>query len=290
MFRSFNQIAAMKQLDYSKMPAKDRKQILEEVYVPVPHLVCLGALLISIVKSFYSPVLVHSSILSLARRDINRRILDSLKSRHVVQLVDKILDRTDQKMYIIMEASPIYLSSIFLFILTANHHPSSLLPDNNSQNEQYCGGGDLARTLTTYKNQRKTIPEPLIWNYFIQLVLGLNHCHHPEERTAGPGEGVGPSPSSASSSSAGGLGSMGQETGLRRKLEALGIEEGGTGSASSSSGFGSGLGLGTGAGAGAGVRRKSMREVTGQVLHRDLKPENSQCSFSRYELLGGWGG
>lgn len=64
-------------------------------------------------------------------------------------LIDKILDKQEQRLYIVME---------------------------------YCGGGDLSTTISTARRAAKPIPESQIWNYFLQLTLALHHCHWPEER------------------------------------------------------------------------------------------------------------
>lgn len=103
-----NVVCALKELDYSRMPPKDRKQMLQEV-----------------------------------------SILDSLHHENVVQLIDKIIDKAQQKLYIVME---------------------------------YCGGGDLSSIISLAKRQGKSIPETKIWSIFVQLVLALHHCHWPEER------------------------------------------------------------------------------------------------------------
>ncbi|KAJ9095616.1 hypothetical protein QFC21_005487 [Naganishia friedmannii] len=101
-------VFAMKQLDYSKMSPKDRRQMLSEV-----------------------------------------NILDCLNHPNVVMLHDKIIDKDEQKIYIVME---------------------------------YCGGGDLGKIILSHKRAGKAIAEVLIWQYFAQLVLALHHCHWPEDR------------------------------------------------------------------------------------------------------------
>ncbi|KAJ9115079.1 hypothetical protein QFC22_005407 [Naganishia vaughanmartiniae] len=76
-------------------------------------------------------------------------ILDCLNHPNVVMLHDKIIDKDEQKIYIVME---------------------------------YCGGGDLGKIILTHKRNSKAIPEVIIWQYFAQLVLALHHCHWPEDR------------------------------------------------------------------------------------------------------------
>ncbi|WVN84935.1 uncharacterized protein L203_100072 [Cryptococcus depauperatus CBS 7841] len=99
---------ALKQLDYSKMTDKDRKQILAEV-----------------------------------------AILESLKHRNIVQLIQKIKDTKNEKIYIVME---------------------------------YCTSGDLGSLIRRGQRNGQNIPEDRIWNIFLQIVLALHHCHWPTER------------------------------------------------------------------------------------------------------------
>lgn len=74
----------MKQLDYSKMSPKDRRQMLQEVYV----------------VSLPAPLSTTHTVSSA-----HRSILDSLNHPNVVMLYDKILDKEEQKIYILMEVS-----------------------------------------------------------------------------------------------------------------------------------------------------------------------------------------
>ncbi|ODN81535.1 hypothetical protein L202_01955 [Cryptococcus amylolentus CBS 6039] len=99
---------ALKQLDYSKMTDKDRKQILAEV-----------------------------------------AILESLKHRNIVQLIQKIKDPKNERIYIIME---------------------------------FCTSGDLGTLIRRAQRNNSSIPEDKIWNIFLQIVLALHHCHWPTER------------------------------------------------------------------------------------------------------------
>ncbi|KIR51410.1 NEK protein kinase [Cryptococcus gattii Ru294] len=104
---------ALKQLDYSKMTEKDRKQILAEV-----------------------------------------AILDSLKHRNIVQLIQKIKDPKNERIYIVME---------------------------------YCTSGDLGTLIRRAQRNNSSIPEDKIWNIFLQIVLALHHCHWPAERSVNSG-------------------------------------------------------------------------------------------------------
>ncbi|KAK8853176.1 hypothetical protein IAR55_003878 [Kwoniella newhampshirensis] len=99
---------ALKQLDYSKMTEKDRKQILAEV-----------------------------------------AILDSLKHRNIVQLIQKIKDPKNERIYIVME---------------------------------YCTSGDLGTLIRKAQRSGQPLHEDKIWNIFLQITLALHHCHWPAER------------------------------------------------------------------------------------------------------------
>ncbi|WWC64633.1 uncharacterized protein I303_107244 [Kwoniella dejecticola CBS 10117] len=99
---------ALKQLDYSKMTEKDRKQILAEV-----------------------------------------AILDALKHRNIVQLIQKIKDPKNERIYIVME---------------------------------YCTSGDLGTLIRKAQRSNQPIHEDKIWNIFLQITLALHHCHWPAER------------------------------------------------------------------------------------------------------------
>ncbi|OCF38189.1 NEK protein kinase [Kwoniella heveanensis BCC8398] len=99
---------ALKQLDYSKMTEKDRKQILAEV-----------------------------------------AILESLKHRNIVQLIQKIKDPKNERIYIVME---------------------------------YCTSGDLGSLIRKAQRTNQPLHEDKIWNIFLQITLALHHCHCPAER------------------------------------------------------------------------------------------------------------
>jgi serine/threonine protein kinase len=170
-----------------------------------------------------------------------------------------------------------------LFVLSIWYH---VFPDTArtitlaSTHIQFCGGGDLGKILDRYRHRGKSIPEHIVWNYFIQLTQALHHCHHPEDRHLPSSSSyASPSRTSTSPDNATGIpGSSferkssivpGREMGLRRKLDSLDISPGG------------GDPLGLGLGGGAARRRMDVKaSAAGQVLHRDLKPENSECCYS----------
>jgi NIMA (never in mitosis gene a)-related kinase 2 len=86
---------ALKELDYSKMTEKDRKQILAEVWVWR---------------------LIHGY-----EAESNRAILESLRHRNIVQLIQKIKDPKNERIYIVMEVS---LTRVNI----CSAHPSTALP------------------------------------------------------------------------------------------------------------------------------------------------------------------
>jgi serine/threonine protein kinase len=153
-------------------------------------------------------------------------------------------------------------------------------------NKQFCGGGDLGKILDRYRHRGKSIPEHIVWNYFIQLTQALHHCHHPEDRYLPSSSSyASPSRTSTSPDAVSGIPGAsferkssivpGREMGLRRKLDSLDISPGG------------GDPLGLGLGGGAARRRMDVKaSAAGQVLHRDLKPENS----GYLSLLLAWSG
>ncbi|KAF9038178.1 kinase-like domain-containing protein, partial [Panaeolus papilionaceus] len=73
-------------------------------------------------------------------------ILKELNHVHIVRYYDRYVDRDAGFLYILME---------------------------------YCGGGDLSTVIKTATKQGRLIPEDAIWNYFLQILLALQHCHHP---------------------------------------------------------------------------------------------------------------
>ncbi|KAF8153445.1 kinase-like domain-containing protein [Crassisporium funariophilum] len=73
-------------------------------------------------------------------------ILKDLHHDHIVRYHDRYVDRDAGILYILME---------------------------------YCGGGDLSTVIKQATKQIRPIPEDTIWNYFLQILLALHHCHHP---------------------------------------------------------------------------------------------------------------
>ena len=47
---------------------------------------------------------------------------------------------------------------------------------------EYCGGGDLSGIIKQALKHKTPIPEDNIWNYLIQILWALQHCHHPPNR------------------------------------------------------------------------------------------------------------
>ncbi|KAH9895184.1 kinase-like domain-containing protein [Cubamyces lactineus] len=73
-------------------------------------------------------------------------ILKDLHHEHIVRYHDRHVDRDAGILYILME---------------------------------FCGGGDLSSIIKQAQRHNRPIPEDTIWNYFMQILLALNHCHHP---------------------------------------------------------------------------------------------------------------
>ncbi|KAH9940387.1 kinase-like protein [Epithele typhae] len=73
-------------------------------------------------------------------------ILKDLHHEHIVRYHDRYVDRDAGILYILME---------------------------------YCGGGDLSSVIKQAQRHNRLIPEDTVWNYFMQLLLALNYCHHP---------------------------------------------------------------------------------------------------------------
>ena len=44
---------------------------------------------------------------------------------------------------------------------------------------EYCGGGDLSTIIKQAIKHDRLIPEDTIWSYFLQILLALQLCHHP---------------------------------------------------------------------------------------------------------------
>lgn len=71
-------------------------------------------------------------------------ILKQLQHPNIVQYYDRIIDKKQTKIYIIME---------------------------------YCEGGDMGSLLKRCKKEQDFIAEDVIWKIFTQIVLALNECH-----------------------------------------------------------------------------------------------------------------
>ncbi|KAI9567210.1 kinase-like domain-containing protein [Boletus coccyginus] len=73
-------------------------------------------------------------------------ILKELDHEHIVRYHDRHVDRDAGILYILME---------------------------------YCGGGDLSSVIKQAQKHNRPVPEDTVWNYFMQILLALQHCHHP---------------------------------------------------------------------------------------------------------------
>ncbi|KAI0085015.1 kinase-like domain-containing protein [Irpex rosettiformis] len=73
-------------------------------------------------------------------------ILKDLHHEHIVRYHDRYVDRDAGILYILME---------------------------------FCGGGDLSSVIKQAQRHGRPIPEDTVWNYFMQILLALNHCHNP---------------------------------------------------------------------------------------------------------------
>lgn len=76
----------------------------------------------------------------------HRNILKDLENEHIVRYHDRYVDREAGILYILME---------------------------------YCGGGDLSSIVKQAQKHNRLVPEDTIWHYFMQILLALQHCHHP---------------------------------------------------------------------------------------------------------------
>ena len=75
-------------------------------------------------------------------------ILKELHHPNIVQYYDRIIDKQNQKIYIIME---------------------------------YCEGGDIGKLIKKLKTTQEHFPEELIWKFFIQVLQALKFCHNYRE-------------------------------------------------------------------------------------------------------------
>lgn len=106
-------------------------------------------------KQIVSEVYVCLTLALLASDTANRNILKDLHHEHIVRYHDRYVDRDAGVLYILME---------------------------------YCGGGDLSSIIKHAQRHGRPIPEDTIWNYFMQILLALNHCHHPQQNGGGSAE------------------------------------------------------------------------------------------------------
>ncbi|KRX08239.1 Protein kinase-like domain [Pseudocohnilembus persalinus] len=72
-------------------------------------------------------------------------IIRELKNPNIVRYYDRIIDKKEQKIYIIME---------------------------------YCEGGDMGVLLKKCKKEKDYIAEDVIWKIFTQILTALNECHN----------------------------------------------------------------------------------------------------------------
>lgn len=71
-------------------------------------------------------------------------ILRDLKHQHIVRYYDRIIDKKNTKIYIIME---------------------------------YWEGGDISQLIKKCKEKNQYLPEDQIWKIFTQIILALHECH-----------------------------------------------------------------------------------------------------------------
>lgn len=71
-------------------------------------------------------------------------ILRELRTPQIVRYIDRVLDKSITKIYIIME---------------------------------YCAGGDLSNYIRRHRRERTYIKEEVIWNVLIQVLVALHACH-----------------------------------------------------------------------------------------------------------------
>ncbi|KAJ7870183.1 kinase-like domain-containing protein [Mycena olivaceomarginata] len=78
-------------------------------------------------------------------------ILKNMQHDHIVRYVERFVDHEAGLLYIIME---------------------------------YCGGGNLSTVIKRAMRKNRPIPEGAIWDYFLQILLALDHCHNTEGNVA----------------------------------------------------------------------------------------------------------
>ena len=75
-------------------------------------------------------------------------ILRELRHPNIVKYYDRIIDREQAKIYIIME---------------------------------YCEGGDIATLIKNSKKEKQHIPEEILWSVLSQMIAALGACHNRKE-------------------------------------------------------------------------------------------------------------
>ena len=48
---------------------------------------------------------------------------------------------------------------------------------------EYRGSGDPSTIIKQATKQNRPLPEDTIWNHFLQILLALHYCHHPNVHT-----------------------------------------------------------------------------------------------------------
>mgnify|MGYP002622748365 CR=1 FL=1 len=71
-------------------------------------------------------------------------ILRELRHPNIVRYYDRIIDKQNQKIWIVME---------------------------------YCENGDISQLIKKCKREKEYLPEEMIWNYFMQIILALHEIH-----------------------------------------------------------------------------------------------------------------
>jgi len=75
-------------------------------------------------------------------------ILRELRHPHIVRYYDRVIDKANTKIFIVME---------------------------------FCEGGDMGHVIKRCKREKDYIPEDLVWKIFMQVVLALHECHKRKE-------------------------------------------------------------------------------------------------------------
>jgi NIMA (never in mitosis gene a)-related kinase len=75
-------------------------------------------------------------------------ILRELRHPNIVRYYDRVIDKVNSKIYIVME---------------------------------FCEGGDMAAVIKKCKREQDSLPEEVIWKIFMQISLALYECHKRKE-------------------------------------------------------------------------------------------------------------